>query len=226
MRTEFINTLYEIAKKDKNVILITGDLGFGVLDKFANDLPEQFINAGVAEQDMAGLATGLALEGKTVFTYSIANFPTLRCLEQIRNDVCYHNANVKIVSVGGGYSYGPLGMSHHATEDLSIMRALPNMTIVAPGDTIETGYATEAIYKLNGPCYLRLGRNGEGAIHSDNIDFQVKPERFNLSPKLDDIIKNLDYLQLEKKIKVRKEDYEKFLELTKGDSIKIKKGLN
>ncbi len=173
MRTEFINTLYEIAKKDKNVILITGDLGFGVLDKFANDFPKQFINAGVAEQNMTGLATGLALEGKIVFTYSIANFPTLRCLEQIRNDVCYHNANVKIVSVGGGFSYGPLGISHHATEDLSIMRALPNMTVVAPGDTIETKYATKAIYEKGGPCYLRLGRSGEGAIHKGSIDFQL-----------------------------------------------------
>lgn len=173
MRTEFINTLYEIARKDRNVILITGDLGFGVLDKFAKDLPEQFINAGVAEQNMTGLATGLALEGKTVFTYSIANFPTLRCLEQIRNDVCYHNANVKIVSVGGGFSYGPLGMSHHATEDLSIMRILPNMTVVAPGDIIETRYATEAIYKMEGPCYLRLGRNGEGEIHKNKINFKL-----------------------------------------------------
>jgi len=110
MRDAFINALTYLAKKDTNLYLLTGDLGFGVLDKFASQFPAQFLNVGVAEQNMTGLATGIALEGKTVFTYSIGNFPTLRCLEQIRNGVCYHNANVKIVAVGGGFAYGPLGM--------------------------------------------------------------------------------------------------------------------
>ena len=113
-------------------MLVTGDLGFGVVTIFMEQLPNQFVNAGVAEQNMTGLAAGMALSGKIVFTYSIANFPVLRCLEQIRNDICYHKAAVRITSVGGGLAYGSLGPSHHATEDIAIMRALPNMLVVRP----------------------------------------------------------------------------------------------
>ena len=173
MRDRFIYELIEIAKVDKNIILITSDLGFGVLDNFVKEFPAQFINAGVAEQDMTGIATGMALEGKTVFTYSICNFPTLRCLEQIRNDACYHQANVKIVAIGGGFCYGPLGISHHATEDLSIMRALPNITVVAPGDIMEAAAATRAVYNTSGTCYLRLGRGGGKRIHERDINFKI-----------------------------------------------------
>jgi transketolase len=171
VRDAFVKTLTEIARVDRNVMLLTGDLGFGVLTKFAENFPEQFLNVGVAEQNMTGLAAGLALEGKTVFTYSICNFPTLRCLEQIRNDICYHNANVKIVSIGGGFCYGPLGMSHHATEDLAIMRAIPNLTVVAPGDTVETMLATRAICDHKGPCFLRLGRGGEPKVYDKIPEF-------------------------------------------------------
>ena len=173
MRDRFIHELIEIAKVDKNIILITSDLGFGVLDNFVEEFPAQFINAGVAEQDMTGIATGMALEGKTVFTYSICNFPTLRCLEQIRNDACYHQANVKIVAIGGGFCYGPLGISHHATEDLSIMRALPNITVVAPGDIMEAAAATRAVYNTSGTCYLRLGRGGGKKVHERDINFKI-----------------------------------------------------
>ena len=133
-------------------MLVVGDLGFGVVTRFMQELPRQFVNAGVAEQNMTGLAAGLALSGKIVFTYSIANFPILRCLEQLRNDVCYHNANVKVIAVGGGLSYGSLGMSHHATEDLAVARLLPNMTVVAPNDVLEAADATEAIARIEGPC--------------------------------------------------------------------------
>ena len=111
---------------------MTGDLGFKVLDQYIARFPCQFLNVGVAEQNMSGLAAGLALEGHTVFTYSIGSFPTLRCLEQIRNDICYHKANVKIVCIGGGMSYGAVGFSHHATEDLAILRALPHMLVLSP----------------------------------------------------------------------------------------------
>lgn len=173
MRDTFVRTLLEIARNDKNVILITGDLGFGVLKPYWETLPDQFINAGIAEQNMTGIAAGLALEGKTVFTYSIGNFPTLRCLEQIRNDCAYHNANVKIVCVGGGFVYGSLGMSHHATEDLSIMRALPDVTVMAPGDLVEAECATKAIYRHKGTCYLRLGRGGEKRIHEKIDRFEI-----------------------------------------------------
>jgi transketolase len=173
MRNELIRTLEGLAEADPNVMLVTGDLGFGVLARFSERFPRQFVNAGVAEQNMTGMAVGMALEGKTVFTYSIGNFPTLRCLEQIRNDACYHNANVKIVCVGGGFTYGPLGISHHATEDLAILRALPNITVISPGDPVETAAATRAVYDTPGTCYLRVGRGGEPRIHAGSIDFHV-----------------------------------------------------
>ena len=137
MRDTFIRVLLEIARENPRVILMTGDLGFKVLDEFRAECPRQFYNVGVAEQNLTGVAAGLALSGHVVFTYSIGNFPTLRCLEQVRNDVCYHNADVKIVTVGGGMAYGSLGFSHFATEDLAILRALPGMTVVAPGDPVE-----------------------------------------------------------------------------------------
>lgn len=173
MRDTFVKTLIDIAKKDRNVHLITGDLGFGVLKPFWEQLPDQFTNAGIAEQNMTSFAAGLALQGKTVFTYSIGNFPTLRAIEQIRNDCAYHNANVKVVCVGGGFVYGSLGMSHHATEDLAIMRALPDVTVLAPGDLIEAECATRAIYEQKGTCYLRLGRGGEKRIHNEMENFQI-----------------------------------------------------
>lgn len=173
MRTAFIRALEEAAAKDNRVMLIVGDLGFGVVDQFEAKFPSQFVNAGVAEQNMTGMAAGMALSGGVVFTYSIGNFPTLRCLEQIRNDVCYHKANVKIVAVGGGFVYGSLGMSHHATEDLAIMRALPNMTVIAPGDPVEAAGATRALIEWPGPCYLRLGRAGESTVHKSEIEFTI-----------------------------------------------------
>ena len=173
MRDTFVKTLIEEAKKNKNIELITGDLGFGVLKPYWEALPDQFTNAGIAEQNMTGAAAGMALEGKIVFTYSIGNFPTLRCFEQIRNDCAYHNANVKIVCVGGGFVYGPLGMSHMATEDIAIMRALPNVTVVCPGDLVEAECATRAIINTPGTCYMRLGRGGGKRIHDKIDDFQI-----------------------------------------------------
>lgn len=173
MRDTFVKTLIELAKKDKNIELVTGDLGFGVLKPYWEALPDQFTNAGIAEQNMTTMAAGMALAGKTVFTYSIGNFPTLRCLEQIRNDCAYHNANVKIVCVGGGFVYGSLGMSHHATEDIAILRALPDVVVLAPGDLLEAEEATKAMVKHNGTCYLRLGRGGEKKIHQKLENFQI-----------------------------------------------------
>ena len=173
MRDTFVKTLIELAKENKNIELLTGDLGFGVLKPFWETLPDQFTDAGIAEQNMTTVAAGMALEGKTVFTYSIGNFPTLRCLEQIRNDCTYHNANVKIVCVGGGLVYGSLGMSHHATEDLAIMRALPDMVVMAPGHPVEAADATKAITAYQGTCYLRLGRGGERRVHKSIPDFKI-----------------------------------------------------
>ena len=165
--------MVELALVDMYIELLTGVLGSGVLKPFWVTVPDQFTDAGIAEQNMTTVAAGMALEGKTVFTYSIGNFPTLRCLEQIRNDCTYHKANVKIVCVGGGLVYGSLGMSHHATEDLAVMRALPDMVVMAPGDPAEAEAATRAIASYPGTCYLRLGRGGERRIHESVTDYQI-----------------------------------------------------
>lgn len=159
MRDAFVTALVQAAEADPRIVIITGDLGFNVLDEFQRRLPKQFINAGVAEQNMTGLAAGLAMEDFTVFTYSIANFSTLRCLEQIRNDLCYHQLNVNIVAVGGGLSYGPLGPTHHATEDIAIMRALPEMVVFCPNDDRETAWGVGELARRPGPSYIRLDRN-------------------------------------------------------------------
>ncbi len=173
MRTSFIETLSKLAEQDTRIWLLTADLGYSVLEKFAAQFPNQYVNVGVAEQNMIGIAAGLARCGKTPFVYSIANFPTLRCFEQTRNDVCYHDGNVKIVAVGGGLAYGPQGYTHHGVEDLAVMRALPNMTIVAPADPVETRLATQAIAEYRGPCYLRLGKAKEPVIHAETPDFHL-----------------------------------------------------
>ncbi len=173
MRDTFVKTLVELAKKDKSIEVITGDLGFGVLKPFWETCPDQFTNAGIAEQNMTSVAAGMALCGKTVFTYSIGNFPTLRCLEQIRNDCAYHDANVKIVCIGGGFVYGSLGMSHQATEDIAALRSLPNVIVMAPGDLIEAQECTKALAKYKGTAYLRLGRGGEKRIHEKIENFEI-----------------------------------------------------
>lgn len=170
MRDAFTRALQRLAAEDKNLLLVTGDLGFGVLKPFWETYPDQFINAGIAEQAMTSLAAGLAREGKTVLTYSIGNFPTLRCLEQIRNDCAYHDANVKIVCVGGGFVYGSLGMSHHATEDMAILRALPQVTVFTPGDPAEVEAVVPVMVHTPGTCYLRLGRGGEPTLHTTPIE--------------------------------------------------------
>lgn len=173
MRSAFFNALLEAAGDDPRINLVTADLGFGVVEAFAKRFPDRFLNVGVAEQNMTGIAAGLAMSGKTVFTYSIANFPTLRCLEQIRNDVCYHEANVKIVTVGGGMSYGPVGASHHATEDFAIMCSLANMLVIAPGDHWEVAEATRALVGIPGPAYLRLDKSAAPPTHDVGETFHV-----------------------------------------------------
>jgi transketolase len=166
MRDSFIRALTELAQVDPSIVLVNGDLGFGVLTDFIKNYPDQYINAGVAEQNMTAVACGMALEGARAYTYSIANFTILRCLEQLRNDVCYHDANVTAVSVGGGFSYGQLGMSHFATEDLAILRALPNMKVVVPSDPWQAYELTKQLYTTGGPTYLRLDKDKAGLDQS------------------------------------------------------------
>lgn len=165
MRTAFINTLIQEARKNPRIMLVVGDLGFSVVEPFAKEFPDRYINAGVAEQNMAGLAAGLASEGYHVFTYSIANFPTFRCAEQIRNDVAYHNLAVTVVAVGGGLAYGSLGYSHHAVQDLGLMRLFPGMLLATPGDPLETAAVVRYLCAHPQPSYLRLGKAGEPKIH-------------------------------------------------------------
>ena len=168
MRTSFVRCLCDLAEHDPNIFLVCADLGYSVLEAFAERFPNQYLNAGVAEQNMTGVAAGLALAGKTVFTYSIANFPVMRCLEQIRNDVCYHNLSVKIVAVGGGLAYGSQGYTHHGVEDLAVMSAMPNLAVAAPADPVEARAITKLFAARPGPGYLRLGKAGERTLHPDS----------------------------------------------------------
>jgi len=165
MRDAFIDELSILAETHPEIALIVGDLGFNVVERFADCFPDRFINAGVAEQNMTGLAAGMASEGYHVFTYSIANFPTFRCAEQIRNDVDHHRLPVTIVAVGGGVAYGSLGYSHHAVQDYARMRTMPNMTSAAPGDPFETRACLNWLVENPGPSYLRLGKAGEPQFH-------------------------------------------------------------
>lgn len=162
MRDSFIKALLGLAEMDPAIVLVNGDLGFGVLNDFIARYPGQYVNVGVAEQNMTGVACGMALEGARAYTYSIGNFTTLRCLEQLRNDVCYHEADVTAVAVGGGFSYGQLGMSHFAIEDLAILRALPNMKVVAPSDPWQAHELTKQLYAVGGPAYLRIDKGSAG----------------------------------------------------------------
>lgn len=168
MRNHVIDKITELASEDERIMLVSADLGYNVVNKYAQKFPDRFINVGIAEQNMSSIAAGLALEGNLVFTYSIGNFPTLRCIEQIRNDICYHNANVKILAVGGGFAYGDLGMSHHATEDIAMMRALPHMRVYVPADELEALACLEEAMRMEGPAYIRMAKGKEEKHHKDN----------------------------------------------------------
>ncbi|MBC7490039.1 MAG: transketolase [Glaciimonas sp.] len=167
MRNAFIEELVVLAAQHDHIALVVGDLGYSVVEPFADRFPDRFINAGVAEQNMTGLAAGMASEGYHVFTYSIANFPTFRCAEQIRNDVDYQQLPVTVVAVGGGLAYGPLGYSHHAVQDYALMRTFPNMLIAAPGDPLETRACMRFLVSNPQPSYLRLGKVGEPTFHQE-----------------------------------------------------------
>ena len=172
MRTLFNKVLVDIARRNERIYMILADIGYGEIEPFRDTFPDRWFNCGVAEQNMAGVASGVALEGNIAVTYSIANFPTLRCLEQIRNDACYHNVDLKIVVIGGGLAYGALGVSHQATEDIAIMRALPNMVVVCPCDFAEAEAAVHAMIAHHGPVYYRCGYKKEPPVHAGPIDFR------------------------------------------------------
>lgn len=173
MRTNFINQLVEEARQNDKIFLVVGDLGYHVIEPFAQEFPDRFLNVGIAEQNMAGVAAGLAMSGYVVYFYSIGNFPTLRCLEQIRNDVAYHNLNVRAVAVGAGYAYGSLGATHQATEEIGCLRSIPNMVVATPGDPLEARAITKLSTTYEGPMYIRLGKAGEKVVHEDEFDLHI-----------------------------------------------------
>jgi len=173
MRTTFIKTLTQLAEKDKDIILLTADLGFSVFENFRDKFPGRFYNVGVQEQNMMGMAVGLALSGKKPYVYSIIPFLTMRCFEQIRNDIAYQKLNVRLVGVGSGFSYGALGATHHSIEDIALMRSLPNMTVVCPGDPIEVRELMKSSMQITGPVYFRLGKSGEPCIHQEYTSIEL-----------------------------------------------------
>jgi len=165
MRDSFLDELFTIASKDRDVILITNDLGAPSLDKFRSDLSSQFIHGGISEQNQVNLAAGLAMEGKRVFIYSITPFLPLRCLEQIRLHLCVKGLPVTLVGLGAGFAYDKSGPTHHAIEDIGVMRSLPNMSIYTPSDSVMAA----ALARMEGPCYIRLDREGLPKLYSANI---------------------------------------------------------
>ena len=166
MRKTCLNTVYELAQNDKKVLFIGSDLGPGVLDDFKKNIPERFFMEGVSEQSIIGLSAGLALEGYKPYVNTIATFITRRCFEQVAIDLCLHNLPVKLIGNGGGLVYAPLGPTHQAIEDISIMRTLPNMTIIAPCDAVEMKELVKQTLNYNGPIYIRLARGGDKIITS------------------------------------------------------------
>lgn len=173
MRTAYLDTLYELTQKDKRVYALISDNGAIVYDKYRRDLPEQYLNLGISEANMVGMAAGMASCGKIPFAYTIGAFLAYRAFEFIRNDVCLQNQNVKIVGTGAGEVYSALGPTHHSTEDLGGLRALPNLTILCPASPLEVKKATKAAYEHEGPVYLRLGTNREPEIYKEDYEFHI-----------------------------------------------------
>uniref|UniRef100_C6E4X5 Transketolase central region n=1 Tax=Geobacter sp. (strain M21) TaxID=443144 RepID=C6E4X5_GEOSM len=173
MRNTFLDCLVEQAKVDDRIYLITPDVGFSVLEKFADQFPDRYLNVGIAEQNAVGVAAGLALSGRLPYVYSMIPFVTMRCFEQVRVDVAYLNTRVRLVGIGAGLSYGPAGATHHAIEDIAIMRALPNLTVCCPGDPVETRALINESFTHPGPIYLRLGKNGEPNIHRTDAAIRI-----------------------------------------------------
>lgn len=187
MRKSFFKFIEQAAAHDPSVYLVVGDLGFSYIESFKEKYPNQFINAGIAEQNMIGVAAGLAMMGKRVFVYSIIPFATMRCFEQIRNNICYQQLPVTIVGFGGGFSYSTLGVTHHALEDVSIMRSLPEMTIVNPGSVYEAEHLIRQVYEQRSPCYLRF------SSIENSVPVQMFESKKLLLGKAFEVISGTDY---------------------------------
>lgn len=173
MRNAFTKKLVELALKNKDIILITNDAPTPHFLEFQKKVPERFINAGLAEQNMTGMAAGLALSGKVPVTYSIVPFVMMRCYEQVRDDICYQNVNAKIIGIGAGIVYSTLGGTHTPIEDISLSRGLPSLTIVSPADLMEAEKVAVEMFKIKGPVYVRLSRTGEPPVYEKNYNFKI-----------------------------------------------------
>ncbi|KKQ33183.1 MAG: Transketolase subunit B [candidate division TM6 bacterium GW2011_GWF2_37_49] len=204
MRTTFIKKLIELAEVDPNIYLMIGDYGFSVVEPFKEKFNSRFINAGISEQNMIGVAAGLALAGKKVFVYSIVPFVTMRCFEQVRIDLCYQNLPVRIIGIAAGFAFGPAASTHHSIEDIALMSCLPNMTVISPANSFDLEALLPQANNLPGPVYFRLGRGGSGMAYpafqnielsrpaeilkSDKVLFLVTGEIFSVAF---DIVKKL-----------------------------------
>lgn len=170
MRKTFINTLIDLARKDKDIVLITPDMGFSVLEPFFDEFPDRAINCGIAEQNAVSIASGLALMGKKPYVYTIIPFLVERAFEQVKLDVAYMNTNVKLIGIGAGFTYGAAGATHHAIEDISLMRTLPNMTVCCPGDNNEAEQIIRKTVNNDKPMYIRIGRHNRGIFDNNTIE--------------------------------------------------------
>ena len=173
MRTAYLDALYDLAGKDSRVYALISDNGAIVYDRFRKDFEKQYLNLGISEENMLGIAAGMANCGKIPFAYTIGAFLAYRALEFIRNDICLQNMNVKIVGTGAGMRYSALGPTHHSTEDMGCLRSLPNLTILSPASPVEVAKATRAAYEYNGPVYMRLGTNREQEIYEKDYSFEI-----------------------------------------------------
>lgn len=174
MRNAYLNTLYELAKKDINLLSLVSDNGMIVYDAFRRDFPEQYFNFGISEAHMVTAAAGMAICGKIPFVYTISSFLAYRAYEALRLDICLQNLNVKVIGIGSGVAYGYLGPTHHTTEDIGLLRSLPNLTIFSPATPLEAKKCIEEAYKINGPVFVRLGTNGEKEYYKDSRDIEIQ----------------------------------------------------
>jgi len=173
MRSAFAQELTDLASSDERVIILSGDIGNKMFDDYQEKFPSRFINCGIAEATMMSIAAGLAICGMRPFIYTFTTFDTTRCFEQIRVDLCFQNLPVVIIGLGGGLTYAPLGPTHYICEDISILRSLPNMTVLCPGDTVEVRCSIREAMKQNGPVYIRIGKKNEPVVHKETPDFQI-----------------------------------------------------
>jgi transketolase len=173
MRNAFAAAITELAAKDGRVVLLSGDIGNRLFDKYKEKFPDRFFNCGVSEANMTSMAAGMALCGLRPFTYTITPFATTRALEQIRVDICYHNVPVTIVGTGSGLSYASLGPTHHSLEDVAMLRCLPNMKVICPADSAEVRGVLPAVLQQKSPAYIRLGKKGEPAVHATDPAFEI-----------------------------------------------------